>query len=134
MLWMHSEDAAVSAVRRERLLVDPAPQGERSIEGQTRMPFRANEAVALGRVGKWNIDDLRIEGSNDVGDREGTADVSDACSFCLLKDEASNLLRVQLRLFLYLDRFRPMLLAGRWGRDRLSLQTTVRRSGLRHSR
>src|SRR5712671_7760467 len=86
MLRMDAEQAPIATVRVELLARQPSPLVQRRVERQRRMSLGEDKAVAVGGIGIADVHAAGVEGGDDVGDRQGRADVADPGTLGLLQD------------------------------------------------
>jgi hypothetical protein len=90
MLGMHAEDAPIPAVAVELRRRQLAAERERGIDRKDGVTFREDEAVPVRVVVTGKAQHPAIERGDQVGHREGGADVADVRPFRLLEHDTAD--------------------------------------------
>jgi hypothetical protein len=88
VLGVDAEKAVVSAVRVEVCLGDVAGEVEGGVKGEGGVALGKDDAVAVVAVGILALEEPVIEEGDEVGHREGRADVPDMSPSSLLENVA----------------------------------------------
>src|SRR5450759_3694847 len=90
-MWVHSELGTVTAIALKDIVGHIAGHVENGVERKRGVPLGHHEAVAVS-IGRPALDHSSIEGGEDVGDRQGGADVTNIRPLRLLEHVAADAL------------------------------------------
>jgi hypothetical protein len=93
MVGMDTEQTVVAAILAQLFFRDPAFQKESSVKGESGVPLRKNESVAIRIVRIGDSKRATVQRGDDVGNGESRADVPDVSALGSVEDDAPDLAR-----------------------------------------